>query len=460
MQSDNDTNGAQHDSERERAAVNMLMIGTGEYTTGFVGGKAADSDKGAGVVALTMFDLRRRGKVDKVGLCGTNGIKMPAIRTHMQQQIGDVYLDMDLGCQTFPPDGEVNRSAYIKALEAFSPGDAVTIFTPDDTHFEIALAAIERGLHVLVTKPPVKTLEHHLQLLEASRRKGVLVMVEVHKRFDPIYVDAKDRIRNLGGFGYMNAYMSQPKHQLETFKAWAGKSSDISYYLNSHHIDFHEWSNQGIARPRRVVGTAATGVAKEKGIETEDTITLVVNWTNMSNSNDGDGDGDGDGSSSSSSSKSKSNSGGSVSEGVAVYTSSWVAPKSDVHSQQRFFYMGHKGEIRVDQAHRGYTVATDANGFASCNPLFMKYTPSDGYFSGQTGYGYKSFEAFVDAVIAINSESATVDSFDSKLPTIAATVGSTAILEAGRRSLDCNGQPFDIEYDENNIPSKLVPVTY
>ena len=149
-----------------------------------------------------------------------------------------------------------------------------------------------------------------------------------------------------------------------------------------------------------------------------------------------------------------------MSEGVAVYTSSWVAPKSDVHSQQRFFYMGHKGEIRVDQAHRGYTVATDANGFASCNPLFMKYTPSDGYFSGQTGYGYKSFEAFVDAVIAINSESATVDSFDSKLPTIAATVGSTAILEAGRRSLDCNGQPFDIEYDENNIPSKLVPVTY
>ena len=26
---------------------------------------------------------------------------------------------------------------------------------------------------------------------------------------------------------------------LDTFKAWAGKSSDISYYLNSHHIDFH-----------------------------------------------------------------------------------------------------------------------------------------------------------------------------------------------------------------------------
>ena len=52
--------------------VNVLMIGTGEYTTGYVGGKAADSDKGAGVVALTMFDLRRRSKVHRVGMCGVN----------------------------------------------------------------------------------------------------------------------------------------------------------------------------------------------------------------------------------------------------------------------------------------------------------------------------------------------------------------------------------------------------
>ncbi len=52
--------------------ANVLMVGTGEYTTGYVGGQAADSDKGAGVVALTMFDLRRREKVDRIGMCGVN----------------------------------------------------------------------------------------------------------------------------------------------------------------------------------------------------------------------------------------------------------------------------------------------------------------------------------------------------------------------------------------------------
>ena len=43
-------------------------------------------------------------------------------------------------------------------------------------------------------------------------------------------------------------YMSQPKLQLSTFKAWVGISSDISYYLNSHHIDFHVSSRAGCCR--------------------------------------------------------------------------------------------------------------------------------------------------------------------------------------------------------------------
>ena len=48
-----------------------------------------------------------------------------------------------------------------------------------------------------------------------------------------------------------------------------------------------------------------------------------------------------------------------------------------------------KGEVTIDQAHRGYTVAEDGVGFKNVNPLFMKYTPSDGKFAGQLGYGYR-----------------------------------------------------------------------
>lgn len=48
-----------------------------------------------------------------------------------------------------------------------------------------------------------------------------------------------------------------------------------------------------------------------------------------------------------------------------------------------------KGEVNVDQAHRGYNLSVDGTGYRSANPLFMKYAPTDGKFSGQLGYGYR-----------------------------------------------------------------------
>jgi len=403
-----------------------LMVGTGEYVTGFVGGKGADSDKSTGVLGLVCLDLRSRGKIGRLGMVGVNGKKLPALREHMQRVIGNVYDGLDPSIiETFPKDTEVKPDAFKDAAAAFKPGDLAIIFTPDDTHFEIAMACIERGLHVMITKPPVKKLEEHLKLMEAAKKKNVLCVAELHKRFDPIYMDARDRIRQMGPFSYYFSYMSQPKHQLETFKAWAGKSSDISYYLNSHHIDYHEWCMHGKARPVRVTAHCSTGVANRKlaPVETEDTITIVVDWKNFED--------------------------GSVGHGL--YTSSWVAPKSDVHSQQRWFYMGQQGEVTVDQAHRGYTVAKDGEAFASQNPLFWKPAPSDGKFTGQRAYGYISFEAFVDAVNEVNSGKKKVSDFDGVIPTIGTIVGTTAIMEAGRLSLDQGGVPFDLVYDSDDI---------
>jgi D-galacturonate reductase len=422
---------------KARAPPGCLMAGTGEYVTGFVGGKGADSDKSTGVLGLVCLDLRKRGKIDRLGMVGVNGKKFPALRAHMQKQLGEVYEGIDPSIiETWPADDKVVPEAYREAAAAFKPGDLAIIFTPDDTHFDIAMACIERGMHVMITKPPVKTLKEHLALMEAAKRKNVLCVAELHKRFDPIYTDARDRIQKMGPFSYYFAYMSQPKHQLETFKAWAGKSSDISYYLNSHHIDYHEWCMHGKARPVRVTAHKSTGVADKKlGISCEDTITIMVDWKNFED--------------------------GSVGHGV--YTSSWAASKADVHSQQRWFYMGQQGEVTVDQAHRGYTVAKDGEGFSSPNPLFWKPTPSNGKFTGQRTYGYMSFEEFVDAVGEVNAGNKKVSDFDGVLPTINTIVGTTAILEAGRMSLDMGGQPMELVYesdDKHAVPTSIRPVNF
>eukprot|EP00158_Paraphelidium_tribonemae_P010271 Partr_v1_DN42777_c0_g1_i1_m60585 putative Rossmann fold oxidoreductase len=128
--------------------VTVLMIGTGEYTTGY-GAMSAKTDKGAGVVALTMFDLRKRGVVGDMHLAGTNGRKLPEIRNHMERAIGGTYAasGYDLSLATYPADDAVDPQAYEAALAAVPKGSAVTIFTPDDTHFAIALACVKAGMH-------------------------------------------------------------------------------------------------------------------------------------------------------------------------------------------------------------------------------------------------------------------------------------------------------------------------
>lgn len=404
------------------------------------------SDKKVGVVGLTLFDLRRRGKVGKLSMVGTSGKKYPAIREHLQNNISSVYNNLDVSFDSFPSDTTArDTDSYKTAIDALSPGDAITIFTPDTTHYPIALYAIQRGIHVLITKPAVKLLSEHQRLLREARKHDVFVFIEHHKRFDPAYADARARAKNLGNFNYFYSYMSQPKFQLETFKAWAGKESDISYYLNSHHVDICE-SMVPDYKPVKVTASGSKGTAEDLGCVsgTEDTISLLVEWVKRDEPGR---------------------------KATGVYTASWTAPqKAGVHSNQYFHCkprfpplpclwslifadLASNGEIRVDQAKRGYDVADDSQGqLMWYNPFYMKYAPDDeGNFNGQTGYGYISFEKFVDAVAAFKQGRVTLDELDRRgLPTLKNTIATTAILEAGRRSLDA-GRGVEILVEEDGV---------
>jgi D-galacturonate reductase len=289
----------------------------------------------------------------------------------------------------------------------------------------MAECAIKRGLHVMVAKPPVVSRQQHQGLIELARKHGVLCCVEFHKRFDPIYEDARNQISNLERFGhvsYFYAYMSQPKYQLETFKHWvAEKKSDISFYLNSHHIDMLLWCLNKKAVPVSVYASESTGIADEciNSKDVLDTISLLVKFKYLNSAH----------------------------TFHAVFTSSWVAPKAEVHSQQKFQCLGSKAEVRVDQAHRGYELSSDATGYTSKNPLYMNFTPdSKGNFIGVNGYGYKSFSVFAEACTLLNSKRASLDEsgtvltdsdvigFDS-LCSIQSSLFVTSILEAGAISL-------------------------
>ena len=73
--------------------------------------------------------------------------------------------------------------------------DAVTIAGPTHLHRDIALACIERGVHVLVEKPIASSVEEGNEIIAAARRAKVTLMVGHVERFNPAVEAIKEAIR-------------------------------------------------------------------------------------------------------------------------------------------------------------------------------------------------------------------------------------------------------------------------
>ena len=89
----------------------------------------------------------------------------------------------------------------------------------------------------------------------------------------------------------------------------------------------------------------------------------------------------------------------------------------------------------------------------------LERSDADGFFSGQNGYGYRSIEAFVQATDSVRCGRAEPQDFHGKLATARDTLLVTAILEAGRRSLDEHGRAVRIDYTANGEFSGLSVAT-
>jgi predicted dehydrogenase len=71
--------------------------------------------------------------------------------------------------------------------------DAVAIATPVSSHFDLAMAALHAGKHVLVEKPMTATSDQGLRLIEEAEKRGLVLMVD----HTFVYTGAVQKIREL-----------------------------------------------------------------------------------------------------------------------------------------------------------------------------------------------------------------------------------------------------------------------
>src|SRR5262249_60426198 len=76
--------------------------------------------------------------------------------------------------------------------------DAVSIAAPTRVHRDLALACIERGVHVMVEKPIASSVEEGCAIIAAARRAGVTLMVGHVERFNPAGETIKEARRGGG----------------------------------------------------------------------------------------------------------------------------------------------------------------------------------------------------------------------------------------------------------------------
>ena len=150
---------------------------------------------------------------------------------------------------------------YSEMLEAEKNNiDIVSVATPDESHAEIASAALDINKHVFLEKPMCRTLKEADRILEEASRSRGMLMVDFILRFDPRYIRARE-IAASGELGRIIALHAR-RHASSEFARTHGKFSNLFLSSAVHDIDAILWMTS--AKPVRVYATGNGSLLNEK----------------------------------------------------------------------------------------------------------------------------------------------------------------------------------------------------
>jgi scyllo-inositol 2-dehydrogenase (NADP+) len=132
----------------------------------------------------------------------------------------------------------------VKSYEDLLNDDEIQLIivnTPDYTHFEMAMAALEAGKHVVVEKPFTQSFAEAEKLIEKARQKGKMLTVYQNRRFDGDFLTVKLIIekKTLGRLVEFESHFDRFRNFIQegTWKEKSEFGAGITYNLGSHMID-------------------------------------------------------------------------------------------------------------------------------------------------------------------------------------------------------------------------------
>jgi UDP-N-acetylglucosamine 3-dehydrogenase len=183
-----------------------------------------------------------------LGAMGRNHLRVLASRPDVRlvavaDPVGDALAGAaaQSGAQPFAEPGAMVAEAEL---------DGLVIAAPTTAHVPLALAAIERGIAVLVEKPLAATVEEGMRIVAAARARGVPVQVGHVERFNPAVLE----LGRLLGEGWLSSIYAIASRRAGPFPDRI-RDVGVTVDLATHDVDILSW----IAgeRPTRVYGETA-----------------------------------------------------------------------------------------------------------------------------------------------------------------------------------------------------------
>lgn len=131
----------------------------------------------------------------KIGVIGTGNMGKNHVR--VLKSISDIEVSIsdnneDNLLQTGNRFGIIKKYVnYINLLDIEKP-DGVIIATNPNTHKEIAIEALNRGIHVLIEKPIALNIQEAEEIIQLADKQGLILTVGHVERFNPVITKIKE----------------------------------------------------------------------------------------------------------------------------------------------------------------------------------------------------------------------------------------------------------------------------
>jgi predicted dehydrogenase len=184
---------------------------------------------GTGFIGVAHVEaLRRLGNVEVVAITDTQDHKAKAAMMNVPNSFSDYKEMMD-------------------TLEL----DVIHICTPNNTHHDIAMYAMKKGINVVCEKPMTKTAEEAKAMCEYAKEHDIVNAVNFHNRFNPMVHQIKRMVSGgeLGEIISVHGGYIQDWLLLETDFNWRINSKESGQTravadIGSHWIDTVEYVTQ------------------------------------------------------------------------------------------------------------------------------------------------------------------------------------------------------------------------